>query len=243
MGPFLTVFVPAYNEQHNLAHCVEVVIAKFGALHVSVEVLIVDDHSSDDTGAVADQIAVEREQVRVIHHEQNGGIGAAFHTAIQHATGEWLILIPADLALEPSDLRRYIEAAPQADVVVGLRSDLSDYNFARRLIHETNIFLVRRLFGTPLRQFQYISMYRMQVLRSLEVEYWRSAFFLAEILIKAQALGFRLVEVEVLYAPRLAGRATGAKLRLVFLTLWDLFRFWLRWVRLGPEKASKRFRP
>jgi len=243
MKPFLTVFIPAYNEGGNLSRCVQAVLSQMNLLGVPVEILIVDDGSRDQTGALADQLAAQEQRVRVVHHPANLGIGGAFKTSLQHATGEWLILIPADLALEPSDLRRYIEAAPQADVVVGLRSDLSDYNFARRLIHETNIFLVRRLFGTPLRQFQYISMYRMQVLRSLEVEYWRSAFFLAEILIKARALDFRLVEVEVLYAPRLAGRATGAKLRLVFLTLWDLFRFWLRWVRLGPEKASKRFRP
>jgi hypothetical protein len=125
-------------------------------------------------------------------------------------------------------------------VVVGLRSNLSDYNLPRKLVHRTNIFLVRRLFKVPLRQFQYISMYRTEFLRSIEIKYWRSAFFLAEILIKAHALGYRLVEVEVLYAPRLAGRATGAKLKLIFTTVWDLFRFWLRWIRLGSERASRR---
>lgn len=240
MKPFLTVFIPAYNEGGNLSRCVQAVLSQMDLLGVPVEILIVDDGSRDQTGALADQLAAQEQRVRVVHHPANLGIGGAFRTAIQHATGEWLILIPADLAIEPSELRRYIEAAPQADVVVGLRSDLSDYNLARKLVHETNIFLLRTLFGMPLRQFQYISMYRMEVLHSLEVEYWRSAFFLAEVLIKARALGYRLVEVEVLYAPRLAGRPTGAKLRLVFHTLWDLFHFWLRWVRRGPEKASKR---
>jgi hypothetical protein len=91
----------------------------------------------------------------------------------------------------------------------------------------------------PLRQYQYISMYRLDVLRSLTIEYWRSAFFLAEILIKARDLGCRLVEVEVLYAPRLTGRATGAKIKLVFLTIWDLFRFWVKWRMLGAERASR----
>jgi glycosyltransferase involved in cell wall biosynthesis len=239
MGPFLTVFIPAYNEEHNLDHCVESVLAKFAALQVSVEVLIVDDCSSDCTGAVADQIAAQREQVRVIHHERNGGIGAAFLTASQHAQGEWLILIPADLAIEPDELRRYLAVVPSADVIVGLRSDLSDYNLVRKVVHFANILLVRALFHMPLHQFQYISMYRMKVLCAMQIEYWRSAFFLAEILIKASALGFRIVEVEVLYTPRLTGRATGAKLELIFHTLWDLFHFWLRWMRLGPGQASR----
>jgi len=237
--PFLTVFVPAYNEAGNLPGCVEAVLAQMDALGVEVEILIVDDASRDETGALADKLAAQEGRVRAVHHPTNLGIGGAFMTAVQQAYGEWLILIPADLAIEPSELRRYLSAAPQADVVVGLRSDLSDYNLARKLVHEANIFLVQHLFHMPLRQFQYISMYRMDVLRSLTIEYWRSAFFLAEILIKARALGCRLVEVEVLYAPRVTGRATGAKLKLVFLTLWDLARFWVRWVRLGAKQALK----
>lgn len=240
MNPFLTVFVPAYNEAGNLPRCVQAVLSQMDLLGVSTELLIVDDCSRDGTGLLADQLAAQEERLRVFHHRANLGIGGGFKTALRHAGGEWLILIPADLAIEPSELRRYIEVAPQADVVVGLRSDLNDYNLVRKLVHELNIFLLRSLFGVPLRQFQYISMYRMEVLRSLEVEYWRSAFFLAEILIKARALGYRLVEVEVLYAPRLTGKPTGAKLKLVFLTLWDLFRFWLRWVIYGPERASSR---
>ena len=239
MKPFLTVFVPAYNEAGSLPGCVQAVLAQMDSMGVAVEILIVDDASRDGTGALADQIATHEERVRVVHHPANLGIGGAFKTALQHARGEWLIFIPADLAIAPSELPRYLDAAPQADVVVGLRSDLSDYNFARKLVHATNIFLVRHLFHMPLRQFQYISMYRLDALRRMTIEFWRSAFFLAEILIKAQALGFRLVEVEVLYAPRITGRATGAKLKLVFLTLWDMFRFWMRWVRLGAEKASR----
>jgi dolichol-phosphate mannosyltransferase len=239
MRPFLTAFVPAYNEAGNLPGCVQAVLSQMDALGVSVEILIVDDASRDETGRLADQLAAQEQRVHAVHHRTNLGIGGAFITALQHAQGEWLILIPADLAIEPSELPRYLSVAPQADVVVGLRSDLSDYNLARKLVHEVNIFLVRNLFQMPLRQFQYISMYRLDVLRSLTIEYWRSAFFLAEILIKARDLGCRLVEVEVLYAPRLTGRATGAKIKLVFLTIWDLFRFWVKWRMLGAERASR----
>jgi len=240
LKPFLTVFIPAYNEAGNLPRCVQAILAQMDSQSVSVEIVIVDDGSRDGTGALADQLAAQEPRLRVVHHAINLGIGGAFKTALQHAQGEWLILIPADLAIEPSELPRYLAAAPQADIVVGLRSDLSDYNLPRKLVHSLNIFLIRSLFRTPLRQFQYISMYRMEVLNAIEIKYWRSAFFLAEILIKAHALGFRLVEVEVLYAPRLTGRATGAKLKLVFTTLWDLFRFWLSWLRWGGERAARK---
>jgi glycosyltransferase involved in cell wall biosynthesis len=235
MKPFLTVFIPAYNEEGNLRRCVEVVSAKMGELGVTCEMLIVDDGSQDATGAIADELAATRPDVRAVHQRCNRGIGAAFVSALSQAQGEWLILIPADLALEPGELRHYIDAAPSADVVVGLRSDRSDYTLLRRLVSWTNIHLIQVLYGMKLRQFQYISMYRMEVLHGMQIEYSRSAFFLAEVLIKARDSGWRLVEVEICYAPRLSGKPTGAKIKLVILTVIDIFRFWLRWApdRLG----------
>jgi len=239
MNPFLTVFIPAYNEQANLAHCVEVVGAKMRELGVTCEMLIVDDGSQDSTGRIADELAATRAGVRAVHHPRNLGIGGAFVTAVSQALGEWLILVPADLALEPGELRRYIAVAPEADIVVGLRSDRSDYTLLRRLVSWTNIHLIRTLFGMKLHQFQYISMYRMAVLRSIQVEYSHSAFFLAEVLIKGRDLGYRLVEVEIRYAPRLSGKPTGAKLKLVATTVIDIFRFWLRWM---PTRAQVIYR-
>jgi len=228
MKPLVSVFIPAYNEAGNLRHCVEVVLSKMGEMGVEAEALVVDDGSTDSTGTLADELAAQNPRVRVVHHDRNQGIGAAFCTAILEARGEWIILIPADLALHPDELRCYLEATPQADIVVGLRSDRSDYTLLRKLVSWTNIHLIRSLFHMHLRQFQYISMYRMDALRGIKIEYWRSAFFLAEVLIKARDRGYRLVEVEIRYAPRVSGRPTGAKLKLVVRTVLDIFHFWMR---------------
>jgi len=240
MIPYLTVFVPAYNEEHNLVHCVEVLLSKLDALHVSTEIIVVDDGSSDQTATLADAITQSNHRVRAIHHEKNQGIGAAFLTALAEAQGEWFILIPADLALNPDELHHYIEAAPNADIVVGLRSDRSDYTLLRHFVSLSNIFLIQRLFRMKLRQFQYISMYRTDVLRGITVKYWRSAFFLAEILIKARDQGSRLVEVEIHYAPRLTGKPTGAKFLLVIRTVIDIFHFWMRWILRQKEAQTAR---
>lgn len=239
MNPFLTVFIPAYNESGNLAYSVDVVRSKMIELGVDAEILIVDDASPDNTGLLADALAEKYDRLHVVHHDRNLGIGGGFVTAVQHAQGEWLILIPADLAIDPNELHLYIDASQEADVVVGLRSDRSDYTILRKIISWVNISLVQFLFGMKERQFQYICMYKLDILRAMEIEYWRSAFFHAEVLIKAKTLGGRLVEVEIKYAPRLTGRATGASLKLVLRTMRDMFRFWLRWAFLGSVKASR----
>lgn len=226
MNPTLTVFIPAYNEAANLEHCVQVLQEKLAALNVAAELLIVDDGSQDGSGALAEALAARWGNLRVIHHAANRGIGAAFVTAAAAAQGEWMILIPADLAMDPDDLARYLKVAPQADVVVGLRSDRSDYTLLRRLISWANIHLVQILFGMRQRQFQYISMYRTAVLRQIEIEYGQSAFFLAEILIKARDLGFRLVEVVIHYLPRQSGRGSGARPALILRTVHDIFHYY-----------------
>ena len=252
MTPFLSVVIPTYNEVENLEGCVRVLQAQLGSLlgaqpgvalpaeagqPCGLEILIVDDRSLDGSAQLADALALEYGNLRVFHHPHNLGIGGAFCTGVAQARGEWVILIPADLALQPAELPRYLQAAQGADVVVGLRSDRSDYTLLRRLVSWGNIRLIQLLFGMRERQFQYISMYRRAVLQAIEIEYWRSAFFLAEILIKAKAHGYRLVEVEIRYAPRLKGKPTGAKLRLVLRTVADILHFWLRWLILGPRRA------
>ncbi|MCI0520120.1 MAG: glycosyltransferase family 2 protein [Chloroflexi bacterium] len=227
MTPFLTVFVPARNEQANLEGCVTAVLTQMAAMDVSSEILIVDDGSQDGTFRLAQALAQTYPNVRCVCHERNLGVGRAFLTALAHARGEWMILIPADLALDPRDLSLYLRASAQADIVVGLRSDRRDSSLLRRVISRSNIFLIQRLFHMPLRQFQYISMYRLDVLRQIRIEYPHSAFFLPEVLIRARDQGFRLVEVEIRYAPRLRGKPSGAKLALILFTLRDMFAFWL----------------
>ncbi len=227
--PFLSVLIPAYNEEAGLTDCVERVLTKLDELDIEAEVLIVNDGSRDRTGEIANELAAKHRQVRALHHRINQGIGAGFVTGVAHARGEWLILIPADLALDLDELYKYLNAAREADIVVGIRSDRSDYTPFRRLVSWTNIRLIQTLFGMKQRQFNYISMYRLDALREIEIQHWRSAFFFAEVLIKAQALGRRLVEVEIRYVPRTSGRATGAKPGLIARTVWDMWRFWLRW--------------
>lgn len=224
----LTVLIPAYNEAASLPECVAIVKNQLQALAVAFEIVVVNDASRDATGAVAEALAAQDPRVRVVHHPQNRGLGGGFVTGVQAARGEWLILIPADLALDPAELGKYWAAAPQADIVVGNRSDLRDYSAFRRLVHYTNIALIRLLFNMPLHQYQYISLYRLSVLRAMEIEFWRSAFFHAEILIKAHTLGYRLTEVSIRYRPRAAGQATGARWPAIFRTVRDMFSFWWR---------------
>jgi glycosyltransferase involved in cell wall biosynthesis len=228
--PYLTVLMPAYNEEANLASNVPLLLAKLSALGIRYELLIVDDGSHDATPRLADELAASDAQVRVLHHVRNRGIGRALYTGFQGARGRYTIFIPADLAMDLDDLGKYLDAAQEADVVVGLRSDRRGTPVARRMVSLVNIALVRLLFGMPIRQFQYICMWPTCLLHEIAVEYPDSPFLQAEVLIKARDMGYRLAEVEVTYLPRTRGHPTGGRTRMVLKSAYDLFHFWLRWL-------------
>jgi glycosyltransferase involved in cell wall biosynthesis len=229
-APFLTVLMPAYNEQANLAANVPLLLAKLSELGVAYELLIVDDGSHDATPRLVDEMAARSERVRAIHHAQNQGIGRALYTGFQGSRGQHTIFIPADLAMVLDDLVKYLDALQEADVVVGLRSDRRGTSPVRRLVSLANIALVRLLFCMPVHQFQYICMWPTRLLHEIAVEYSDSAFLQAEVLIKARDMGYRLAEVEVTYQPRTRGCPSGARTRLVLKSVRDLFHFWLRWL-------------
>jgi len=235
---YLSVLMPAYNEEAGLTYAVEVVARKLEALGISFEILIVDDASTDQTGLLADSLATKSERVRVFHHAVNREVGGGFLTGIREARGEFMILIPADLAMDLDDLPKYLAAALEADIVIGICRVHTDYTFFRRIVHMVNIRLIQILFEVKESQFQYISLYRLSVLRKMTIEYWRSAFFHAEVIIKAKVLGWRATEVEINYVPRTTGRATGARWRAIIRTVRDIFHFWLRWLWFGPEAVS-----
>lgn len=115
----LSVIVPAYNE----AATIESVMRRVREVPLRLEVIAVNDASTDDTGAILDRLAHERLVDRVLHHPENRGKGAALRTGIAAASGDVIVVQDADLEYDPADLPALL--APirtgKADAVYGSR--------------------------------------------------------------------------------------------------------------------------
>ena len=94
--PALSVILPAYNEEALLEDALRQLRASLDALEIEAEIVVVNDGSRDRTPAIADRLAGELRGV-VVCHQQNQGIGGAFRTGVARATGDYLILWPADM--------------------------------------------------------------------------------------------------------------------------------------------------
>jgi glycosyltransferase involved in cell wall biosynthesis len=200
---------------------------KLDALQVSHEIIIVNDGSTDRTRDIAEELGSADQRIRLINHPRNLGPGSGVFTGIEAARGEFVIFIPADLALDIEELHKYIDASKHCDLVVGVRSDRRDYSLFRKFVSVVNIALIKLLFRMKQRQFNYIHMYRRSMLERINIES-RGVFITAEIMIKARDLGYRLQEVDITYVPRTAGKATCGNPGTILDTVRDLLWFWWR---------------
>ncbi len=118
----LSVVIPCYNEEKTLEKCVERVL-QIADESLALEIVIVDDCSSDHSAAVAKRLEERHGEIKLLRHEKNQGKGAALKTGFRNATGDYVAVQDADLEYHPNDLKRLIVPLTEehADVVFGSR--------------------------------------------------------------------------------------------------------------------------
>src|SRR3954451_23813110 len=114
------IVVPTYNERDNLPPMVERLLK----LSVPVDTLVVDDNSPDGTGKLADELAAKHPSIHVLHREQKQGLGRAYCAGFTWALErgyEFIMEMDGDFSHNPDDIPRFLEAAQNADLVLGSR--------------------------------------------------------------------------------------------------------------------------
>ena len=217
--------MPVYNEACALPGVLDEALAVALASPVACEIVLVDDASTD--GSLDILLAYEREYpavVRVIHHEANQGIMGAFETLYRAARGRYVFLNASDGQWKTAECLRLLEVCEQNHVVVGLRR-IKNYTLWRKIVSDSFNVLPRLLFGVRTYDAGSIKLFRADVLRIALIS--SSPFREAERIIRASRRGYRIGAIQVEHHERSRGRATGARVSLVVLSVVDLLRcFW-----------------
>ena len=228
--PALSFFFPAYNEEADVEDVVREGLAVLPRFTDDVEVVVIDDGSTDGTGAIADRLAAEDPRVRVVHHRPNRGYGGAVRSGLVSATRPYVFFTDGDRQFRLEDLDRLLPLIDHADVVIGYRIARAD-PAKRRFIAWVYNRLIRVLFGAPFRDVDCaFKLFRRDVFERVPLSRVSSngAFFSPELLLVLRAASVRIEQVGVRHFPRVRGEEKGATLRVVTRAMRDLLRLRLR---------------
>jgi glycosyltransferase involved in cell wall biosynthesis len=225
----LSVFLPAYNEEKMLAETTQKIVVVLQKIVDDYEVIIVNDGSKDQTGKIADKLASENKKIKVIHHPQNRGYGAAVKSGTYAARYPWIVLFDADGQFDFKEITKFFKKQQETnvDMVWGYVLDRK-VPFARKVNTFLWSWVVFFVFGLKVKWSDCgFRIFRKEVVDKIpKLESERGAFISSEFLIKAKKCGFTIAEVAVNHYPDIGGGSTGADLKVIIKSFTDLFKLW-----------------
>ena len=230
----ITVFFPMYNEEENIHAAVASAAEILETLTDDYEILIVDDASTDRTGAIADAMAEADRRIRVVHHPTNLRLGGALRTGFSSATKDLVLYSDADYPFDMIELVKAVRIIRQADVVSAYRFDRTGEGPIRTVYSFGWNLLIKVLFGLRVKDVNFsFKLCRRKVFESVRLK-GESSFIDAELLIRCQYQGFRILQMGVDYFPRSRGISTLSSFGTIRKMMGEM-------IRLFPElKALRR---
>lgn len=231
-GIDLSLVFPVFNEEASISRMLHAAVAagedlvRAGLIR-NFEIVVVDDGSTDASGAIVDAAATEDERIDVVHHATNLGFGAAVRTACSESRGKMVLLTDADLpfnlaeAFKAITLLRYYDA----DIVSAYRFDRTGEGPKRYLYSHVYNSLVRALLRVRVRDVNFAAkLIRREVLDTIDLRS-NSPFIDAELLARAERAGFHVVQFGVDYFPRRYGESSTASwtvIRAMLSEMWSM---------------------
>ncbi|MCX5661840.1 MAG: glycosyltransferase family 2 protein [Planctomycetota bacterium] len=205
-APELSIVVPAFNEEENVAPLVEEIKAKVVDAGIVVELVVVDDGSKDSTYARLTELAKKHAFLRVLRRERSMGQSAAMFAGIQFAHGRYVATLDADLQNDPSDLPPMLAILRQgnADMVQGLRAKRQD-TIVRKASSWVGRTTRKLILGDDIRDTGCTTrVLRSEIAKQFPLQFKGMHRFMP---VYARMVGARIVEQPVNHRPRVAGVA------------------------------------
>jgi len=223
-GLEVSLFFPVYKDERTVRKVTERGVQMLRQIATRFEIIIVDDGSPDRAGAIADELAQEHPGVvRVIHHPQNRGYGAALRSGVAACRYEWICMVDGDDEYDVFDLRKMLDLREHYRLIVGFRYKKL-YSTKRIFISFVYNVVLRFLFRSPFRDVSTgIRAFHRRILEDIELT-CDSPFIGAELAIKTMLRGYPVGEMGIQTFPRQFGSGSSVSPRNIMLTLRDVLR-------------------
>jgi dolichol-phosphate mannosyltransferase len=225
------VVVPTYNEHENLPALAQRLLA----LPVPVDLLVVDDNSPDGTGKLADELAAKHPSIHALHRTEKNGLGrayiAGFKWALEHGY-EFVFELDGDFSHNPDDIPMFLEAATNADLVLGSRYlngiRIVNWPLRRLMLSKSAANYVRIITGMPFTDpTGGYKCFSRRALEAIDLQGINSNgySFQIEMTHRLWRQGMRIVEVPIVFTERVHGHSkmSGHIIQEALIMVWRLW--------------------
>lgn len=219
----LSILIPAYNDAQTIESLVFESISQGEKVASDVEIVVINDASSDNTRKILDSLGKKYSQVVVKHHTRNQGYGGTIKELYYVGRSEWIFTLPGDFQIEPKEMIKLIPFTKEADMIIGWRNDRHD---PPERLRQSRIYntILQLLFGIRLHDVNSVRLMKRSMMQHIRL-LTQSAFVDAELAIHARDMGFRIVEVPIEHKKRETMGAGGGSLKTILPTIQDMFAF------------------
>ncbi|MBN1669949.1 MAG: polyprenol monophosphomannose synthase [Kiritimatiellae bacterium] len=234
------VILPTYNEADNIRRIVPAIVDACPA----ADVLVVDDNSPDGTGAIAEEVAAKLAAVHVVHRAEKAGLGRAYIDGFRWGLARdyaYLFEMDADFSHDPAMLPWFLNAAREADLVIGSRyipgGAVINWPMNRLLLSYFASLYARLFTGLTVHDCTGgFKCFRREVLLSIPLDLIRSNgyAFQIEMNFEAQRRGFRLKEIPIIFTDRIEGSSKMSR-KIVYEAFFVVLSLFARRLRRPRE--------
>ena len=223
------IIIPTYDELQNVEPISQAVLKA----SPEINLLFVDDNSPDGTGQLIDKLLAKDERINVLHRQEKDGLGraylAGFKWALEHDY-EFIFEMDADFSHDPKAIPQFLDAARDADLVLGSRYvggiRIMNWPLSRLMLSQGAGFYVRIITGMPFTDpTGGFKCFRRRVLEAIDLDHINSNgySFQIEMTHRAWMKGFKIVETPITFEERRSGESKMSK-RIVFEALAEVWR-------------------
>jgi glycosyltransferase involved in cell wall biosynthesis len=213
----LSLIIPAYNDETSVGRLIDDSDALLSQICDDYEIIVVNDGSKDNTLQVLREAAAKNPRVKLINHEVNRGFGFTIRELYLSGSKELVFSLPGDYQYAPKELLTMAEGLKTNDFIIGHRVNRSDPP-RRKLQSKFYNAMLRIFYGNTHKDVNSIKLFRTKILKHIKL-LSTTAFVDAELCIRAEKAGFKIIEIPIEHLPRLSQGASGGK----FSVIWDTF--------------------
>jgi len=216
----ISLVIPAYNDETTVGKLVIDADRLLREVCQDYEIVVLNDGSRDNTLSVLQKLAAENPRIRLLNHEVNCGYGRTIKELYLSGAKALVFSLPGDYQYAPKELLAMAQGLKAHDFVIGLRVKRNDP--ARRKVQSTVYNTMLKLFyGNRHKDVNSIKLFRREILDRIKLQS-TTAFVDAELVIRAEKAGYKVIEIPIEHLPRLSQGASGGKLSVITQTFKDL---------------------